>query len=115
MPANLTKLGLVNRDKMVKQLNTLTEKISVPTQTDYKTVLAFYKLTSANIESTLGKSSKSIYYVRSLFPDAVKVVVADLKRLKTVLNLLITPIREKERHIMTVSYTHLTLPTICSV
>jgi len=100
MPANLTKLGLINRDKMVKQLNTLTEKISVPTQTDYKTVLSFYKLTSANIESTLGKSSKSIYYVRSLFPDAVKVVVSDLKRLKTVLNLLITPIREKESHIM---------------
>ena len=100
MPANLTKLGLVNRDKMVKQLNTLTEKISVPTQTDYKTVLSFYKLTSANIESTLGKSSKSIYYVRSLFPDAVKVLVSDLKRLKTVLNLLITPIREKESHIM---------------
>jgi hypothetical protein len=100
MPANLTKLGLINRDKMVKQLNMLTEKISVPTQTDYKTVLAFYKLTSANIESTLGKSSKSVYYVRSLFPDAVKVVVADLKRLKTVLNLLITPIREKEHHIM---------------
>jgi len=100
MPANISKLGLVNRDKMVKQLNTLTEKISVPTQTDYKTVLSFYKLISANIESTLGKSSKSIYYVRSLFPDVVKVLVSDLKRLKTVLNLLITPIREKESHIM---------------
>ncbi|MEA2051247.1 MAG: hypothetical protein U9O90_00220 [Euryarchaeota archaeon] len=100
MPANISKLGLVNRDKMVKQLNTLTEKISVPTQTDYKTVISFYKLTSANIESTLGKSSKSIYYVRSLFPDVVKVLVSDLKRLKTALNLLIKPIREKERHIM---------------
>jgi hypothetical protein len=100
MPANVSKLGLINRDKMVKHLNTLTEKILVPTQKDYKTVLSFYKLASANIESTLGKSSKSIYYVRSLFPDAVKVVVSDLKRLKTVLNLLITPIREKESHIM---------------
>lgn len=100
MPANVSKLGLVNRDKMVKQLNTLTEKISVPTQTDYKTVLSFYKLTSANIESALGKTSKSIYYVRSLFPDVVKVLVSDLKRLKTALNLLIRPIREKESHIM---------------
>jgi hypothetical protein len=100
MPANVSKLGLVKRDEMVKQLNTLTEKISVPTQTDYKTVLSFYKLISANIESTLGKSSKSIYYVRSLFPDVVKVVVSDLKRLKTALNLLIRPIREKESHIM---------------
>jgi hypothetical protein len=100
MPANVSKLGLINRDKMVKQLNTLTEKISVPTQTDYKTVLSFYKLISANIESTLGKSSKSIYYVRSLFPDVVKVVVSDLKRLKTALNLLIRPIREKEGYIL---------------
>lgn len=100
MPANVYKLGLINRDKMVKQLNTLTEKISVPTQTDYKTVISFYKLTSANLETSLGKSSKSIYYVRSLFPDAVKEVVSDLKRLKTALNLLITPIREKEGHIL---------------
>jgi len=100
MPANVSKLGLINRDKMVKQLNTLTEKISVPTQTDYKTVLSFYKLTAAYAESTLGKSSKSIYYVRSLFPNEVKVVVSDLKRLRTILNLLITPIREKESHII---------------
>jgi len=100
MPANVSKLGLINWDKMVKQLNTLTEKISIPTQTDYKTVLSFYRVTTSNIESTLGKSSKSIYYIRSLFPDEVKVVVSDLKRLKTVLNLLITPVREKESQIM---------------
>jgi hypothetical protein len=100
MPANVTKLGLINRDKMVKQLNTLTEKISIPTQTDYKTVLSFFRVTTSNIESTLGRSSKNLYYIRSLFPDEVKAVVSDLKRLKTVLNLLITPVREKESQIM---------------
>ena len=99
MPDTIAKIGLPNRDKLVKNLYSLTEKISIPTRTDYKTVLAFYGATHSNIKSALGKSSKTIYYVRSLFPDEVKEVESDLKRLRTALNLLVTPIKGKESKI----------------
>jgi hypothetical protein len=102
IPASITKIGLPNRDKMVKSLYSLTEKMLIPTKTDYKTVLSFYSVTASNIAFAFGKSksSKTIYSVRSLFPDEVKEVVADLNRLKALLNQLITPIKEKESQIM---------------
>lgn len=102
IPAPITKIGLSNRDKMVKHLYLLTEKILIPTQTDYKTVLSFYRVTASNIAFALGKSksSKTIYHVRSLFPDEVKEVILDLDRLKAALNQLIAPVKGKESQIM---------------
>ena len=100
MPAHIAKIGLSNRDKMVKHLYSLTEKISIPIQTDYKTVLSFYGITNSDIEFASGKSSKNVYYVRSLFPEEVKEVVADLNQLRTLLNQLITPMKGKESQIM---------------
>jgi chromosome segregation ATPase len=99
MPANITKIGLLSRDKMVKQLYSLTEKMFIPTQTDYKTVSAFYNVTAPSIAFAFGKSSKSIEYVQSLFPNEVKAVLTDLRQLRTLLNLLITPVKGKESHI----------------
>jgi hypothetical protein len=102
IPASITKIGLPNRDKMVKSLYSLTEKMLIPTQTDYKTVLSFYSVTASNIAFAFGKSksSKNIYYARSLFPDEVKEVISDLNRLKALLNQLIAPIKGKESQIM---------------
>ncbi len=72
----------------------------IPAQTDYKTVLSFYEATTASINFVFDKSSKTIYYVRSLFPEEVKEVVADLNQLKTALDQLITPLKGKESQIM---------------
>jgi predicted nucleic acid-binding Zn-ribbon protein len=100
VPAPIAKAGFPKRDKMVKQLYSLVEKVEIPVQTDYKTVLSFYRATGSSIESAFGKSSKNLYYVRSLFPDEVKEIVTDLKRLKIVLNQLIAPIKGKEKQIV---------------
>ncbi len=100
MPVQIAKIGLSNRDKMVKHLYSLTEKMLIPTQTDYKTVLSFYEATTASINFVFDKSSRTIYYVRSLFPEEVKEVVADLNQLKTALDQLITPLKGKESQIM---------------
>lgn len=96
MPDTILKIGLLNRDKLVKNIDILTEKVVIPDRTDYKAVLAFYASTHSYIEAAFGKLSKTIYYVRSLFPDEVKEIESDIKRLKTALNLLITPIKGKE-------------------
>jgi len=100
MPAQIAKIGLLNRDKLVKHLRSLTEKISIPEQTDYKTVLSFYEATASNVAFVVDKSSKTIFHVRSLFSDEVKEVVSDLKQLRTALDQLIAPIKGKERQIM---------------
>ncbi|VUT28044.1 MAG: hypothetical protein SYNGOMJ08_00604 [Candidatus Syntrophoarchaeum sp. GoM_oil] len=99
-PAPIAKRGLPNRDKMVKQLYSLAEKIVVPTETDYKAILSFYGATISSIDFTFGKSSKNVFYVRSLFPDEVNELLSDLNRLKTALNQLIAPIKGKESQIM---------------
>ena len=100
MPAQIAKIGLLNRDKMVKNLYSLTEKMLIPAQTNYKAVLSFYEATTSSINFIFHKSSKTIYYVRSLFPEEVKELVADLNQLKTVLDQLITPIKGKESQIL---------------
>ena len=103
MPAQITKIGLLSRDKMVKLLYSLCDKIVIPSQTDYKTVLNFHKMASHNIESVLAKISKNIYYVRSLFPDEAREVEANLNQLRDILNRLIAPMKGKESKIMDLS------------
>ncbi len=100
MPVQVEKIGLSGRDKLVKRLRSLTEKMQIPSQTDYKTVLSFYDSTASSIAFVFDKSSKTIYHVRSLFPDEVKETVAELNQLRTALDQLIAPIRGKESQIM---------------
>jgi hypothetical protein len=99
VPDSIAKIGLLSRDKMVKHLYSMTEKVVVPTQTDYKTVLSFYNVTTSNLEFPFGKSQKNIYCVRSLFSDEIKTVISDLTRLKKLLDQLIAPIKGKESQI----------------
>jgi predicted nucleic acid-binding Zn-ribbon protein len=96
VPDSIAKIGLGSRKKMVKDLYSMTEKIAIPIQTDYKTVLSFHRVTTSNLDFPFGKSSKNIYCVRSLFPDEIKEVSSDLTRLRDLLNQLITPIKRKE-------------------
>lgn len=100
IPAPITKSGLTTRDKMVKHLNSMVEKMSIPTQTDYKTVLSFHRTTTSSMEFALAMPRKNIYCIRSLFPDEVENAVSNLDRLKTLLNQLIVPLVEKESQIM---------------
>jgi len=100
VPPHIRKLGLVNRDKIVKQLNSLAEKIDIPGETDYKVVLSFYGSTINSLESVSGRSAKHIYYVRSLFPDEISEVLSEINHLKTALNQLIAPIKGKKDCVM---------------
>ncbi len=100
IPAPIAKSGLATRNKMVKHLNYLVEKMSIPTQTDYKTVLSFHRTTTSRMDFALAMSRKNIYCVRSLFPNEVGKAVSNLDRLKILLNQLIAPLTEKESQIM---------------
>ena len=112
MPAQITKIGLLSRDKMVKLLYSLCDKIVIPAQADYRTVLDFHKMASHSIESVLAKISKNIYYVRSLFPDEAKKVEANLNQLRDILDRLVAPMKGKESKIMDLSRVHALIKAI---
>jgi len=99
VPDRIAKIGLLSRDKMVKHLFAVTEKIEIPSKTDYQTVSSFYKGTTAALEFPFGKSQTNIYCVRSLFPNEIKTTIANLKRLRTSLDQLIVPLKGKEGQI----------------
>ncbi len=99
VPDRIAKIGVLNREKMVKHLYAMTEKIAVPTRTDYKTILSFYRETTANLEFPFGKSQTNIYCVRSLFPTEIKELISDLNQLRTPLNQLIAATKGKESQI----------------
>ncbi len=100
IPSPITKSGLNTRDKMVKRLNYVVDKMSIPTRTDYKTVLSFHRMMTSSMEFALATPQKNIYCIRSLFPDEVEKIISNLDRLKAILNQLIVPIVEKENKIM---------------
>jgi len=106
MPAQITKIGLLSRDKMVKLLYSLCDKIVIPSQTDYKTVLDFHNMAYHSIESVLAKIFKNIYYVRSLFPDEVREVETNLNQLRDILDRLIAPMKGKETKVIDLSRVH---------
>jgi len=112
MPAQITKIGLLSRDKMVKLLYSLCDKIVIPAQTDYRTVLDFHKMASHSIESVLAKISKNIYYVRSLFPEEAREVEANLNQLRDILDRLVAPMKGKESKIMDLSRVHALIKAI---
>lgn len=99
VPNRIAKIGLLSRDKMVKHLYSVAEKIVVPEQTDYKTVWSFNQETTASLEFPLGKSQTNVYCVRSLFPSEIKEIISELNRLRTSLDQLITPLKGKESQI----------------
>lgn len=97
VPDRIAKIGLVYREKMAKHLATIAEKLVIPTQTDYQTVLSFYKEATSNLEFPFGKSERNVFCVRSLYPGEIKELIAELNQLRSALNQLIAPLKGKEQ------------------
>ncbi len=99
LPAQIMKIGLLSRDKMVKLLYSLCDRLSVPAQVNYRTVWEFHNMASSTIDSILSKVSKNAYFVRSVFPDELKDVETSINQLIAALNRLITPLKAKEQEL----------------
>jgi predicted nucleic acid-binding Zn-ribbon protein len=99
VPDRIVKIGLTSRKKMVKHLQSITEKITPPAQTDYHTIIAFHRETTAALEFPFGKSQTNIYCVRSLFPNEIKEIISELNQLRSGLDLLIAPLQGKEQQL----------------
>ncbi len=114
MPAQVTKIGLLSRDKMVKLLYSLCDRLVVPARVDYRTVSEFHDMASRSIDSVFRKVSKSTYFVRSLFPDELKEVEACIDQLITVLNRLARPLKAKEKEFADLAHVYALISRIRS-
>lgn len=99
VPDRIVKIGLTSRKKMVKHLQSITEKITLPAQTDYHTIIDLHRETTAALEFPFGKSQTNIYCVRSLFPNEIKEIITELNQLRSGLDLLIAPLQGKEQQL----------------
>jgi len=99
VPDRIVKIGFTSRKKMVKHLQSVTEKITLPAQTDYHTIIAFHRETTAALEFPFGKSQTNIYCVRSLFPNEIKEIISELNQLRSGLDLIIAPLQGKEQQL----------------
>ncbi|MFQ6062193.1 MAG: hypothetical protein ACE5J9_03330 [Methanosarcinales archaeon] len=99
VPTRLVKAGLTNRDNMIRHLNSIVSKTKVPIQSDYESILEFYKTTTSYLQSNLEKFFQSRGYVKALFPEETDQVVSDVKTLESLLQKLIEPAKGLEEKI----------------
>ncbi|MDY6985686.1 MAG: hypothetical protein SVE93_04695 [Candidatus Thermoplasmatota archaeon] len=95
--------GVPNRDVMVSNLSAIF-KVQVPEEKDYRTVLSFYRDISAALETPFGKLSYNIRFVKAVFPDEVKAVIFDVKKLRSLLNRMVAPVRKKDGTIKAIDH-----------
>jgi len=90
----MAKAGASNRDNVVKNLNIIIERISVPEDTDHAVASEFYTNAKSILSNSLENAIRSQQYVKLLFPEEYKGVLFDLKHLDAVLDELNLPIKD---------------------
>lgn len=92
----LVKVARSNRDIMVKQVKTLRENIIIPETTDLPTILLFHEKAMLNLNVCLENMMKSHRYVKMVYIEESKPVVADAVNLRKLLDMLVEPISSKK-------------------
>jgi len=90
----VAKAGASNRDNLVKNLDIIKDRTVVPEDTDPAKALEFYTDTRALLTTSLENAARSQQYVKALFPEAYRDILAGLKHLDVLLNELVAPINE---------------------
>ncbi|MBE0524228.1 MAG: hypothetical protein IBX40_07845 [Methanosarcinales archaeon] len=90
----MAKAGASNRDNVVKNLNIIIERISVPEDTDPAVASEFYTNAKSILSNCLENAIRSQQYVKLLFPEEYKGVLFNLKHLDAVLEELNLPIKD---------------------
>jgi len=86
-PSRISKLVLAARDSLLKQINTLIDKIIAP-EMNYSDIGNFHTSVNDYLNLTLEKSFKSHQRVKYMFPKEVGPVIADVGSIKRSLDRL---------------------------
>ncbi|MDW7776059.1 MAG: hypothetical protein SCH39_06970 [Methanosarcinales archaeon] len=91
----VAKAGASNRDNLVKNLNIIKDRTIVPEDTDPAKAFEFYTDTKALLTTSLENAIRSQQYVKAIFPEAYRDILANLKRFQGLLEELVAPINEE--------------------
>jgi len=90
----LAKAGASNRDNLVKNLDVIIEKISIPEDADPSEAYKFHLDAKSVLNTCLENAVRSQQYVKALFPEEYKDIWGGLKHLDVLLDELVAPINE---------------------
>lgn len=91
----IAKAGASNRDNLVKNLNVIKERTIIPDDIDPAKAYEFYTDTRALLNTSLENAIRSQQYVKALFPEPYRDILANLKRFEGLLEELVAPINEE--------------------
>lgn len=92
----LLKIANSSRDNMIKQVKILKENIIIPETTDTKTILRFHENAMFGLNVCLENMLKSHQYVKRVFIEESKPIIADVNALRRLLDSLVKPIASKK-------------------
>ncbi|VVB89631.1 Uncharacterised protein [uncultured archaeon] len=95
----LVKIAASNRDNMVKQIRMLIENITIPDDSDIKTVVGFHENSMQTLTVCLENIMKSYQYTKMVFFEESRDVIGDVNALGRLLNQLMDPINENKETI----------------
>ncbi len=81
LPSRVLRVGFAARDSMIKQINVMIDRISIPAM-DYPDIMEFCKSADTVLDATIEKSAKSHNRAKYLFPKEVGAVFTDLRSIK---------------------------------
>ena len=95
----LLKVANSSRDNMIKQVIILKENIVIPETMDIQTVLSYHEKAMFGLNVCLENMLKSHQYVKRVFIEESKPIIADVTALRRLLDSLVKPIASKKNMI----------------
>ena len=92
----LLKIANSSRDNMVKQVKILKESITIPETTDIQKVILFHEKAMLGLNACLENMLKSHQYVKLVFIEESKPIIANVTTLRRLLDSLVEPIASKK-------------------
>lgn len=90
----VAKAGASNRDNLVKNMDIIIEKTVIPDISDPSQAYQFYQNSKSILNTCLENAIRSQQYVKALFPEEYRDILAGLKQLDVLLDELVSPIND---------------------
>lgn len=92
----MVKVASSNRDNMARQVKMLQDNITIPEDTDLKTIMDFHENAIQTLTVCLENMMKSYQYTKLVFLEESKNLIADVNALGRLLNQLVEPVNNRK-------------------
>lgn len=92
----MVKVASSNRDNIARQVKMLLDNITLPEDTDLKTIMDFHENAIQTLTVCLENMMKSYQYTKLIFLEESKNLIADVNALGRLLNQIVEPINNRK-------------------